>query len=199
MSDLGSQTLKNIWLVKNSKVISETPWMQVVEDECQVDQLDFSYTYIHKKICGPLVIPEIEPEKLLMVKSYRHPARGSFWQFPVEGMKEGESWKAAAHRGLVEETGYLAQKMTFLQRTFVDMGTNDQQSEFFLAQGLTLSSEVISPHEDFPGEALIEKHAVGVFSLSEIDVLLQEQGVADHWTLSALFVYRRWLDQQKMK
>ena len=199
MSDFGSQTLKNVWSVKNSKVISETPWMQVVEDECQVGELDFSYTYIHKKICGPLVIPEIEPKKLLMVKSYRHPARGSFWQFPVEGMKEGESWEAAAHRGLVEETGYVAQKMTLLQRTFVDMGTNDQQSEFFLAQGLTLSSEVISPHEDFPGEALIEKHEVGVFSLSEIDVLLQEQEIADHWTLSALFVYRRWLDQQKMK
>ena len=46
------KTKLNPWVIVNSKVVHKTPWMEVIEDECAVDDKTLTYTYT-RRVDGP--------------------------------------------------------------------------------------------------------------------------------------------------
>ncbi len=91
---------------------------------------------------GAVVIVAVTNQgKLLLTEQYRVPVQAPVIEMPaglvgdIPG-EEDEAWATAAQRELLEETGYLAQKMKHLTGGPVSAGFGNEMVSFFLARGL---------------------------------------------------------------
>jgi 8-oxo-dGTP pyrophosphatase MutT (NUDIX family) len=179
------------WQVLSSRIIHRTPWIEVIEDECLTEEGEkLTYTYIRRVDEGATIIAEENDGRLWLVQQYRHPIRKVVWQFPSEGKKEGEERRVTAVRGLAEELGKQAKELIPLQVVYPDAGTLQQSDAYFLARGLSDISGVTPHHAD---EVEIEHLNTQVFTLTEIEELIQKGEICDNWTFSALYLYQRYI------
>jgi ADP-ribose pyrophosphatase len=180
------------WQVISSKIIYETPWIQVIEDECLTDGKKLTYTRVKRRDEGPQIIAETEDKKLFMVQQYRHPIHKIVWQFPAEGKTPEESWEDAAQRGLREEVGVSAGRLTDMGVFHPDPGLLDQTAHIFLAQDLVhnpIEEKVHISHDE------VEDLRIETFSLTEIDELIEKGEVCDGWTIGGLYLYKKFTGQ----
>ncbi len=175
------------WKTLSTRVVHATPWIEVIEDTCKVDRRQITYTYTRRVDEGPLIIAQTTDDKLWMVRQYRHPIQKIIWQFPVEGKLSGETWAAAAQRGLDEELKLRATQLVDLGSFYPDPGGLRQRYKVFIATGLTPTT-TIAPHSVDE----IEDLEIKSFSRREIESLVDTGDVCDNWTLSALFLYDRY-------
>lgn len=175
-----------VWKIKKNKILHTTAWMKLHEDVLDVGGVKVTYTYVEKVGDGPIVVA-VYQNKLLLVKQYRHPIRKSIWQFAAEHCDFQETQKEAALRCVSEELGFECGKLSLLGSLYTDPGLSTQKSNFYLAESL-------KPLENSHSEP-IEDIEIGQFSLEEIEGLIEKGEIVDNWTLSALALYERHLNQ----
>lgn len=89
-----------------------------------------------------VIIVAVTPDnKLLLVEQYRTPIAAHTIELPAGlvgdlAAQEDESLEQAAHRELLEETGYQAQSLSLLHRGPTSAGLTDEQVVIFLAHDL---------------------------------------------------------------
>jgi 8-oxo-dGTP pyrophosphatase MutT (NUDIX family) len=83
------------------------------------------------------VLPLVEPDRVLLVRQYRHLQRGLSWELPGGGALPGEDAAAAAQRELREEGGYRADRLTFLTRFYPSNAYLDETAYCYVASDLT--------------------------------------------------------------
>lgn len=181
-----SQSLPS-WKVISSRVIHTTPWIEVIEDTCEVGEKTIVYTYTKRVDEGPLIIAEETDGRIWLVQQYRHPIKKTIWQFPVEGKLEDESWENAAKRGLQEELHLQAETWGELGTFYPDPGSLQQQYKVYVATNL---SSVEQSH--LPVNEEVEDLIPQAFSWKEIRQLIQAGAICDNWTLSGLFLYQQY-------
>lgn len=181
------------WKILDSKIIHKTPWVEIVEDTCLVDNQKLIYTYTRRVDEGPLIIAEEKDETIWLVRQYRHPIKKIIWQFPVEGKFIHESWEQAAKRGLKEELQLVATNWQNLGQFYVDPGGLSQKYQAHLASGLSKSVEDTFNHSNNE----IENLEIQNFSRKEIDELIEKGEICDNWTLAGLFLYERYKQSRK--
>jgi ADP-ribose pyrophosphatase len=86
---------------------------------------------------GVAVLPFVEPDRVLLVRQYRHLQRGMSWELPGGGALPGEAPEAAAQRELREEGGYRAARLTFLTRFYPSNAYLDETAYCYVATELT--------------------------------------------------------------
>ena len=86
---------------------------------------------------GVAVLPFVEPDRVLLIRQYRHLQRGDSWELPGGGALPGEDPVAAAQRELREEGGYRAERLTLLTRFHPSNAYLDETAYCFVAHGLT--------------------------------------------------------------
>ncbi|HEU5193725.1 MAG TPA: NUDIX hydrolase [Methylomirabilota bacterium] len=86
---------------------------------------------------GVAVLPFVEPDRVLLVRQYRHLQRGMSWELPGGGALPGESPEAAAQRELREEGGYRAAQITRLTHFRPSNAYLDEIAYCYVATGLT--------------------------------------------------------------
>jgi ADP-ribose pyrophosphatase len=86
---------------------------------------------------GVAVLPFVEPDRVLLIRQYRHLQRGASWELPGGGALPGEDPLAAAQRELREEGGYRAERLTLLTRFHPSNAYLDETAYCFVAHGLT--------------------------------------------------------------
>lgn len=173
------------WKIITNKTVHQTPWIRVKEDHCQVDSQKLIYTFVQRTDEGPLIIAEENDGKLWMVRQYRHPIKKVIWQFPAEGKLEGETWESAAERGLNEEIGKSAGSLINLGLFYPDPGMLEQKSYFFLATDLADLKTSINDHSE------VEDLEVNTFTLKEIEAMVKTGEICDGWTLSGIYLYKK--------
>jgi ADP-ribose pyrophosphatase len=89
-------------------------------------------------VVGPAVgvLPLVEPDRVLLVRQYRHLQRGDSWEVPGGGVLPGEAPEAAAQRELREEAGYRAARLELLTRFHPANAYLDEVGYCFVATGL---------------------------------------------------------------
>jgi len=110
--------------------------------------------------------------RLLLVEQYRKPVRNSVIELPAGLVGDtqdfaGESVIAAAHRELIEETGYAAGNITEIMRCPTSAGMTDETAVFVAATDLRKVG-----HGGGDASEDITVHAI---SHDRIDAWLQEQ------------------------
>jgi 8-oxo-dGTP pyrophosphatase MutT (NUDIX family) len=83
------------------------------------------------------VLPLVEPDRVLLVRQYRHLQRAAAWELPGGGALPGEEPVAAAQRELREEGGYRAERIEFLTRFYPSAAYVDETALCYVASGLS--------------------------------------------------------------
>ncbi len=83
------------------------------------------------------VLGFVEPDRVLLVRQFRHLARAPSWELPGGGALAGEAPEAAAQRELREESGYRAERLVFLTRFWPSAAYLDEVAWCYVAHGLT--------------------------------------------------------------
>jgi ADP-ribose pyrophosphatase len=124
------------------------------------------------------VLPFVEPDRVLLVRQYRHLQRGASWELPGGGALPGEGPLAAAQRELREEGGYRAERIEFLTRFHPSAAYLDEIGYCYVATGLTpdplpSDADEFFEREVFPFEEVVRMTLTGEIteSFSKITIL----------------------------
>ena len=135
-----------------------------------------------------VILPVFEDGRVLLIRQYRHTVGDFIWEL-VAGRKEPkESPVAAARRELVEETGYRAKRFRKLLHVIPTPGFVNEWMWIFAAEGLTEGAA--QPEED-------EKITPKIFTLKQIDSMIQRGTLCDAKSICGLLFYMRHIANEK--
>ena len=121
---------------------------------------------------------------IIMVKQYRNALERDTIEVPAGGINVGEDMETAAMRELEEETGYRAEKSTFLISIRTTVAFCDERIDIYVAENLSKSEQHLD--EDEYVEIL-------EFSLEELLEMIQNGTIQDAKTISALLAYATYI------
>jgi ADP-ribose pyrophosphatase len=131
-----------------------------------------------------VVLPAFPDGRILLVRQYRHSARQFLWEI-VAGRKDpGETFEHAAHRELVEETGYRARRLRRMLDVFPTPGFVEERMLIFLAEGLTAGAA--QPEAD-------EKITARLFPLREALRWIRSGKIHDAKSVAGILYYAAFL------
>jgi ADP-ribose pyrophosphatase len=151
--------MSNRPIPKDARVVAQGRYLTMVDDA------GWEYVTRHG-VTGIVVLVAVTPAReLVLVEQYRPPVGRRCVELPaglvgdVAG-HEAESLASAAHRELVEETGFEAKEMVELGAGPIAVGVSDEIVTFFEARGLTRVGDGGGDHTED-----IEVHVVPLASL----------------------------------
>ncbi len=129
-----------------------------------------------------VVLPIFSDGRVLLIRQYRHSVGEFLWEL-VAGRKEpNETPATAARRELIEETGYTAKRLRKLMRIVPTPGFVNEWMWIFAAEGL--KEGTAQPEED-------EKITPRIFTLKQVDTMIQRGTLRDAKSICGLLYYMR--------
>ena len=133
----------------SSRVVYETPWLRVREDEIErvgEDGIPARGTYsVGEKEDFALVVPW-DGERVTLVGQQRYPLGRFSWELPA-GIVEGASPEEAARTELAEETGLSAGTLRQVGRLDSAVGMSSQGFHVWVATDLVAGEAAPEPEE----------------------------------------------------
>ncbi len=129
-----------------------------------------------------MLIPRLEDGRVVMERQWRHPHHKAFVEFPAGKIDAGEPPLDTCARELREETGYVAERFTFLTTIHNAISYSDEHIDLYLADGLT------------PGEAKLDHgEFLDVFTTTPAQVMawVRDGTITDVKTIIGAF----WLEK----
>lgn len=123
--------------------------------------------------------------ELIMERQYRYPAGREFIEIPAGKIDPNEPPEQTAKRELLEETGYLASKWTYLGTAHPCIGYSNEKISYYLAEELTLTKRQLDE-----GEFL----EVLTVPLDEVTAMSLDGGVCDSKTIVGLYWLRAFVE-----
>jgi ADP-ribose pyrophosphatase len=117
------------------------------------------------------------PDRFVLVRQYRHPARAWLWELPAGKAESGEAPLDGAARELAEETGYRAGSLREIASFYMTPGFCDERLHLVLAEELTPGERQLDPDEEIE---------VRVVDLAEAKAMAARGELLDAKTLLAL-------------
>lgn len=96
---------------------------------------------------GVLVISIDENRDVLMVKQYRVPFGRMLLEVPAGKLDKGEDIRAAAEREFTEETGYIANKLTYMGDFYPSVGFLTEKIHVFIGEDLIKAEQNLDDDE----------------------------------------------------
>lgn len=87
------------------------------------------------------------PDRLVLVRQYRHAAGRSLWEIPAGTAEAGESCEDGARRELREETGYVADSLELLCSAYPTPGYCTERLHIYAARGLHAGPQQLEEDE----------------------------------------------------
>ena len=147
-----------------TKVVYQNRWMRVREDAIRRQDGSKGIYGVVEKPDFVVVVPIGADGSLHLVEQYRYPVAGRYWEFPQgawEQQPDADPLEVA--RGeLREETGLLAEEMTYMGHLFQGYGYATQGGRIFLARRLRRTTVKLDHEEqgliacDFPLPAVVK-------------------------------------------
>lgn len=165
-------------------VVVDNPWHRYCRDRyVQADGSEGVYHYVDMPgSCG--TIPLFADGSTILCRVHRYLLGGTFWEFPIGCMKDGEDPLAVARKELEEETGLRARRWDLLGRFAPYKGVSNEICHFHLARELTQAEQHLEPSEQI---------VVHRMPFAEARRLLLEQECGDGQSLVGLLLFDRWL------
>ena len=127
-----------------------------------------------------VVVPELAPGRLLLIRNWRVSAGGPLLEFPAGTMEPGEAPRECGARELQEETGYRAAEIRELGRVFSAPGISTEVMHLFLARGLQFVGQELDPGEEITTVEM---------GLDQLLTMAQQGEIQDAKTLCGLALY----------
>ena len=131
----------------SSENIYDGTLLHVKKDKVELPNGDISYREWIKHPGASAVIPVTDNNEIILVRQYRYPIQQVTLEIPAGKLDaEGEDPLDCAKRELSEETGYQAEKYTFLTKLATTVGFSNEFIYIYAAEGLTAGRQ--HPDED---------------------------------------------------
>jgi len=134
---------------KSSSIVYQNKWMVVKEDKVSFDNGSDGIYGLVEKPDFALIIP-YEDGKLHLVKQYRYPVKGSYWEFPQGSYEADRAIDVVdlVKKELKEETGLIAATLQQLGHLFEAYGFSNQGFYIFLATDLVQDEKELEASEE---------------------------------------------------
>lgn len=126
---------------------------------------------------GVAVIAQPTPATIVLVKQHRHAVDEDLWEVPAGMIERGEPPIVTAQRELVEETGFRAERLSFLWSIYTTPGFCNERIHFFVAHELRAGEA--QPEDD-------EEFELRVWDIEEAWALVRADRLRDAKTQIAL-------------
>ncbi len=127
-----------------------------------------------------VIVPRLANDKFLVLKQYRVAVNDWVIEFPAGTLEEGEKPEECALRELEEETGFRANRITFLGAFYASPGYTSEKLYAYLAEDLVRTEARREPTE------FIETLEL---SLRELLSVIAEGKIGDGKTLASILLY----------
>src|SRR3989344_2196587 len=94
-----------------------------------------------------LIVPFLNHRRIVFNRQYRASVKAYLYELPAGTLDHKESLLTCAHRELLEETGYRAEKLTRLGRIIPVPGYSTEVITIFKAQELQFQGRHLEPDE----------------------------------------------------
>ena len=172
----------------STREVYRNPWLRVREDkiECAGGKPGI-YGVVEKDDCA--VILPIDGETLYLVEQFRYTIQQRALELPQGGWELADVNPEELARGeLREETGLVAERMTYLGAMWIAYGFARQKQHVFLATGLRMESADPDPEE--------HDLVVRQITIAEFEEMLLDGRIQDGCTMAAWGLYRMWQERQ---
>ncbi|HUC38569.1 MAG TPA: NUDIX hydrolase [Candidatus Acidoferrum sp.] len=132
---------------------------------------------VHKPVA---VVIAVIDGKILLEKQYRHSVNRWLYELPAGFLQGRISLKKLAEEELHEETGYKANKLTFLFKAYAAVGTSTETYHYYLAEGLKKEKQHLEKYE------MISVEKVGI---KEVLRMIKQNKIVDGKTIQGVLYY----------
>jgi len=181
--------MENPWKTKNSKIVYETEWMKIREDEVvRPDGSDGKYSYVETFGPSVYIAPITDEDEVYIIAQWRYPTKTYSWELPGGG---GDSTNVleSAKRELKEETGLEADEWVEVGRLQPMDGITSEIEHVFVARGLRETSD----HKQ-NDEGIVEVKKVSFDDFSE---MISNGQITDAQTIAAFTQANLFLEKEK--
>ncbi|HCQ64969.1 MAG TPA: ADP-ribose pyrophosphatase [Rhodobacteraceae bacterium] len=164
------------------RTVYQNRWMKLHEDTIRFpDGTDGIYGVVDKEDFV-LILPVHADASFQLVRQYRYPVAGRYWEFPQGSWetRPGTDPARVAAGELEEETGYRAEQLDKLGFLYPANGTANQGCHIFRATGLTPGRMAREPEE--------QDLETSRFTRAEIMAMIAGGDIRDAATVAALFL-----------
>lgn len=172
--------MKYDWKIIQNELIFRNPWIELYQDKVKTRTgkvLDYTW---YKSSDVAVVVPFIRRDNLVMIRQYRYPLRKVLLEFPAGHIEDGEDAAKTAKRELLEETGYIANKIDYMYTYHPSVSKSSQLVYIFRASDLV---EEKSNHEG--GEEIIRTE---IISVRELKNMIKQRRIDSAGTLLAYLI-----------
>ena len=121
--------------MRNPKIISSNETtlgrFTITLDSLQTNGVPFPYSYVHIK--EGVVILAFFNSKIVLINQYRHAMKEWLYELPAGMLSDNEDPAEAAKRELIEETGYIPERIISLGDYYPSPGSTTEKIYLFLA------------------------------------------------------------------
>ncbi|MBB6142479.1 8-oxo-dGTP pyrophosphatase MutT (NUDIX family) [Silvibacterium bohemicum] len=172
----------------SSREVYRNPWLRLREDEIERSNgARGIYGVVDKEDCA--VILPLEGDTVYLIEQFRYTIQQRALELPQGGWESADVDPEELARGeLREETGLIADSMTYLGMLWIAYGFTRQKQHVYLATGLTPAGTDPDPEE----HDLVLQTA----TVAEFEQMLLDGTIQDACTVAAWGLYKLWKEKQ---
>lgn len=171
----------------STREVYRNPWLRLREDQIERDGTPGIYGVVEKDDCA--VILPIEGDTVYLVEQFRYTIQQRALELPQGGWETADVDPEELARGeLREETGLVAERMTYLGAMWIAYGFARQKQHVYLATGLHMDTVDPDPEE--------HDLAVRTATIPEFEQMMLDGRIQDGCTIAAWGLYRMWQEKQ---
>ena len=172
----------------SSEDVFDCNLLHVKKDTVRLPNGNIAYREWIKHPGASAVVPVTPEGRLIFVRQYRYPIQQVTLEIPAGKLDaEGEDPLDCARRELSEETGYQAEKYTFLTKLATTVGFSNEFIYIYAAEGLTAGRQ--HPDED-------EFINVCTLTMDEAMAKIRSGEICDAKSVTAVLLLRDLQDSQ---
>lgn len=142
------------------------------------------------KYPGAAAIIALVDGKMVMVEQYRKALEKFQLEIPAGKLEDSEKPEIAAIRELQEETGYIAQKLTLLEKFYTSPGFTNASLYVYFTDEVKMGEMNLDDDEDIN---------VKLVTLDEAEAYISSGFISDAKTIFAVYVWKLYLLTGKLK
>jgi ADP-ribose pyrophosphatase len=131
-----------------------------------------------------VILPLLDNDKIVMIRNHRFAVGAELWELPAGTLETKEEPVETAHRELIEETGYAADKMEAMTIFYTTPGFCNEVMHAYLAKDLTMVGQALEDNEEI---------VVKPVSLYKALEMIRNGTIRDAKTIAALLYYHTFL------